>query len=123
MLEAQSMGMNSVGIDFDLKFCKMSQDNLLANDFESSIINADYKYLKEIESSFEGVVTDIPYGKNSKVKDNPEKIICDLMKVIPRRKKFAIMCKKGLEEKIDEEVNRRYDIYRHKSLTRTILVR
>lgn len=122
LMEAESLGMNSIGIDFEFKFCKISKKNLEANGFESLIINADYRYLETIKSRFDGLVTDIPYGKNTKIKEDPRRTILFLMKIIPKRKKFAIMCKRGLVGKT-EEINRCYDIYTHKSLTRTILVR
>lgn len=121
LLEAQSMGINAIGLDFDFKTCKISQKNLEANGLESLVINADYKYLEKIKTEFDGIVTDIPYGKNTKINEDPRETISELMKMISKRKKIAIMCKKGFEDKI--EANRHYDIYTHKSLTRTILVR
>lgn len=122
LVEAESMGINSIGLDFDFKICNVSKKSLVANGFGSLVINADYRYLEKIKNKFDGIVTDIPYGKNTKISENPRKTISELLKIIPKRKKFAIMYKKGLEKKI-EGANRHYDIYTHKSLTRTILVR
>jgi tRNA (guanine10-N2)-dimethyltransferase len=43
--------------------------------------------------------------------------------ILPKRKKIAIMCKKGFEKKLKINPIKKYEIYRHKSLTRTILIK
>jgi len=46
LLQAESMGMRSIGIDFDKKMCKISKQNLKENQFNSKVVNADYTHLK-----------------------------------------------------------------------------
>ena len=121
LLEAQSMGIKAVGIDFDEKMCKISKDNLKANKFSAEIYNQSYEYLDQIK--FDGIVTDLPYGTASKVSEPPKKIMKKFVSKIPRKAKFAIMCKKGLEDDIKLNLTKKYEIYRHKSLTRMILVK
>ncbi len=123
LLEAQSMGIKCIGIDFDKKMCQISKKNLQANRFNhAQIHNANYDYMLQITDSFDGIVTDLPYGTASKVSEKPEKLFQSFAAKIPK-KKFAVMCKKGLEKNLKINPTKKYEIYRHKSLTRVILVR
>jgi tRNA (guanine10-N2)-dimethyltransferase len=123
LLEAQSMGIKSIGIDFDKKMCQISKKNLQANNFDSQIFNENYDYMLQIRDSFDGIVTDLPYGTASKVSEPPEKLLHNFATKIPKKTKFAIMCKKGLEKDLKLNPTKKYEIYRHKSLTRVILVK
>ena len=123
LLEAESMGIKAIGIDFDEKMCKISQDNLKANKFSSTVYNQNYDYMTEIKDSFDGIVTDLPYGTASKVSEPPKKLMKSFVSKIPKKAKFAIMCKKGLDEGVKLNLTKKYEIYRHKSLTRMILVK
>jgi tRNA (guanine10-N2)-dimethyltransferase len=121
LLEAQTMGIKSIGIDFDEKMCKITKDNLKKNGFSGEIYNQSYDYMDQI--SFDGIVTDLPYGTASKVSEPPKKIMKKFVSKIPKKAKFAIMCKKGLDDGIRLNLTKKYEIYRHKSLTRMILVK
>lgn len=123
LLEAQSMGIRSMGIDFDKKMCQIARKNLKANSFDGEVINQNYDHMLQIKERFDGIVTDLPYGTASKVSEPPQKLIQDFASKIPKRKKFAIMCKKGLDENLKINPTKKYEIYRHKSLTRVILVK
>lgn len=123
LLEAESMGIKSIGIDFDEKMYVASKNNVTANDYDSKIINANYSHLKKIIDQYDGVVTDVPYGMASKSSEVPQKLFQNLISIIPKRKKFVVMCKKGFENKIKFKPSKKYEIYRHKSLTRTIMVK
>src|SRR5574342_87197 len=57
LLEAESMGIKSMGIDFDKKMCIVAKKNIVANGYHSKIINAGYEHIKKI--SFDGIVTDL----------------------------------------------------------------
>jgi tRNA (guanine10-N2)-dimethyltransferase len=123
LLEAKSMGINAIGIDFDKRMCKMSKDNLAANNFECEIYNDNYDYMLKIKDRIDGIVTDLPYGTASKVSDQPQRLAEEFAANLPRHKKFAIMCKKGAEKNLKLKITKKYEIYRHKSLTRMILVK
>ena len=123
LLEAESMGLKSVGIDFDEKMCSMSKDNLKENNFKSKVINQSYDYMLQIKDHFDGIVTDLPYGTASKVSEPPQKLVQNFVSKIPQGKKFAIMCKKGLDANLKIKLTKKYEIYRHKSLTRMILIK
>jgi tRNA (guanine10-N2)-dimethyltransferase len=123
LLEAESMGIHAIGLDFDEKMYNISKENLEANGYKSKIIKTDFSQLIKMKDEFDGIVTDLPYGTASKSSENPEKLMKKFVSILPKRKKIAIMCKKGFEKKLKINPIKKYEIYRHKSLTRTILIK
>lgn len=123
LLEAESMGIHAIGVDFDEKMFQISKENLDVNGYRSKLIKDDFSKLKNISVEFDGIVTDLPYGRASKTSENPEEILKKFVSILPRKKKIAIMCKKGFEKRLKINPIKKYEIYRHKSLTRTILVK
>ena len=123
LLEAESMGIKAIGVDFDEKMCDITKQNLLANGFNSKIIKGDFSKFTTMKDKFDAIVTDLPYGTASKSSENPQDLIKKFVSMLPRRKKIAIMCKKGFEKKLKINPIKKYEIYRHKSLTRVILIK
>ena len=123
LLEAESMGIHGIGIDFDEKMYKISKENLKENGYKSKVIKADFREISKLAKNFDGIVTDLPYGRASRLSENPEDILKEFLQIIPKRKKIAIMYKKELDKNLKLEGTKKYKIYRHKSLTRTILIR
>ncbi len=122
LLEAESMGIRSVGIDFDKKMCDISERNLAQNGYESRVINSTFDYIKKIKDDIDSVVTDVPYGSASRSSVAPKKLIQDFVSVLPKKMTLVMVYKKGMD--IDElEKAKKYEVYRHKSLTRMIVVR
>jgi tRNA (guanine10-N2)-dimethyltransferase len=97
LLEAESMGINSIGIDFDKIMCKITRKNLAANGFGSKVINSGYEGILDIMDTIDGIVTDLPYGISSRASVSPKKLIKDFVSVIPKREKLVMVYKKGLE--------------------------
>ena len=123
LLEAESMGIHSIGIDFDDKMSKISEKNLSANGYDSEVINAGFEYLNEIQDKFDGLITDLPYGRASKTSEKPELLIQRFISSIPKKKKLVLMYKDDADKSLKIHPTKKYKIYRHKSLTRTILVK
>lgn len=123
LLEAESMGIHAIGLDFDEKMYQMSKENLDANGYKSKLIKDDFSALQKITGEIDGIVTDLPYGRASKASENPEEILKKFVAILPKKKKIAIMCKKGFEKKLKINPLKKYEIYRHKSLTRVILIK
>jgi len=123
LLEAENMGIKSIGVDFDEKMCNFTRENLAINGFNSKIIQGDFSQFTTMKDNFDAIVTDLPYGMASKTSEDPQELIKKFVSMLPRRKKIAIMCKKGFEKKLKMNPSKSYDIYRHKSLTRTILIK
>ena len=123
LLEAESMGIHAIGLDFDEKMYKISKENLKANGYKSKVFKSDFQELLKISKKFDGIVTDLPYGIASKVSEKPEEILKKFFSILPRRKRMAIMYKKELDSNLKLGGLKKYEIYRHKSLTRTILIK
>jgi tRNA (guanine10-N2)-dimethyltransferase len=123
LLEAESMGIKAIGVDFDEKMFEISKENLAINRYNSKLVKGDFSQFTSMKDKFDGIVTDLPYGTASKVSENPQELIKKFVAMLPRRKKIAIMCKKGFEKQLKMDPSKTYDIYRHKSLTRTILIK
>ncbi len=123
LLEAESMGIHGIGIDFNEEMCDIAKKNLKANGFKSEVLEDDFHKLSEISGKFHGIVTDLPYGRNSKTKKEPKETLKDFFSIIPKKKRFAIMFKKELGNDLKLKGLKKYEIYRHKSLTRTILIK
>ena len=71
-LESESMGINAIGIDFDENMCEISKENLKINNYKSKILKSDFQKLVKISNDFDGIVTDLPYGRSSKASEKPE---------------------------------------------------
>ena len=123
LLEAESMGIHAIGLDFDKKMCEITKENLKINKYKSKIINSDFQEMVKISGKYDGIVTDLPYGRSSKASEKPEEILKKFISILPKRKKIAIMYKKELEGNLKLKGLKKYEIYRHKSLTRTILIK
>jgi tRNA (guanine10-N2)-dimethyltransferase len=122
LLEAESMGIKSIGVDFDPRMCNITRENLAVNGFMSKVINSTYHEIQQIKDKIDAIVTDPPYGIASRSSVSPKKLIKDFISILPKRKKLVLVYKKGLDV---EEMSKakKYEIYRHKSLTRVIAVR
>ena len=123
LLEAEQMGIHAIGLDFDEKMCEISKENLKANGYKSQVVQSDFQELSKISEKFDGIVTDLPYGTSSKISEKPQEILKKFFSIIPKRKKIAIMYKKELDNNLKLSGLKKYHIYRHKSLTRTILIK
>ncbi len=120
LLEAELMGIKTVGMDFDPEMCGITKKNLALNGFKSQVINASYHDIKKMTGKIDAFVTDLPYGISSKSSTEPEKLAKEFVSIIPKRKKLVLVYKKGFDLNIKAK---KYEIYRHKSLTRVIMVR
>ncbi len=123
LLEAESMGIRGIGLDFDEKMCDIAKENLKANKYRSEVIKSEFQELSKISDKFDGIVTDLPYGIASKTTEKPQEILKKFFSIIPKQKKVAIMYKEELDFNSELKGLKKYHIYRHKSLTRTILIK
>jgi tRNA (guanine10-N2)-dimethyltransferase len=111
-----------MGIDFDPRMCDISRKNLAMNGFKSIVINSTSDHLLQIKDKIDAIVTDVPYGISSKSSASPKRLVNDFISIVPKRKKLVLVYKKGLDIEGMEKA-KKYEIYRHKSLTRVIAVR
>ncbi len=120
LLEAESMGIKSIGMDFDPEMCGITKRNLALNGFKSQVINSSFYEIKKIMKKIDAIVTDLPYGISSKSSIQPQKLVKEFVGIIPKKKKLVMVYKKGFDVPIKAK---KYEIYRHKSLTRVIMVK
>ena len=120
LLEAESMGIKTIGMDFDPEMCGITKKNLALNNFKSQVINSSFYEIKKIMKKIDAIVTDLPYGISSKSSTEPQKLVKEFVSVIPKKKKLVMVYKKGFDVPIKAK---KYEIYRHKSLTRVIISR
>lgn len=122
LLQGESMGIRSIGMDFDRLMCNITSKNLEGNGFKSDIINSTYNGILQLNAKTDAIITDLPYGTASRSSVSPKMIIKDFVSIVPKKIKLVMVYKKGLDI---EELNKakKYEIYRHKSLTRVIAVR
>ncbi len=123
LLEAESMGIHGIGLDFDEKMCEIAKANIKVNGYNSKVIKSEFQELSKISDRFDGIVTDLPYGTSSKTSEKPQEILKKFFVCIPKRKRVAIMYKKEMDFNSKLKGLKKYHIYRHKSLTRTILIK
>jgi tRNA (guanine10-N2)-dimethyltransferase len=123
LLEAESMGIHAIGLDFDEKMCNIAKENIKDNGYHSEVLKSEFQELTKISGKFDGIVTDLPYGTASKASEKPQEILKKFFSILPKRKKVAIMYKKELDINSKLSGLKKYHIYRHKSLTRTILIK
>src|SRR5574337_674646 len=90
LLEAESMGIHSIGIDFDPKMCDITRKNLAANGYKSIVINSTYDHIQKIKNEVDAIVTDVPYGTASRSSAAPRKIVQDFISVLPKKMKLEI---------------------------------
>lgn len=122
LLEGESMGIRSLGIDLDMRMCRISGKNLARNSYKPMVINSAFGYVKGIEKRIDAVVTDLPYGTSSRSSAPPRRLLQDFLSVVPKKMRLVMVYKKGLGIE-DLEWSKKYEIFRHKSLTRVIVVR
>ena len=103
--------------------CNLTRENLELNNYNSKVLKSDFQELVKISNNFDAIVTDLPYGKSSKTSEKPEEILKRFISIVPKNKKIAVMFKKELDPKMKLKGLKKYQIYRHKSLTRTILIK
>lgn len=120
LLEAESMRIHGIGIDFDKNMCNIAKENLAVNGYHSKIINSTYQDIQKIKVN--AIVTDVPYGISSKASMSPKKLLQDFLSLVPKKMKVVIVYKKGLDVDALGKA-KKYEIFRHKSLTRVIAVR
>ena len=123
LLEAESMGIHGIGLDFDEKMCKIAKENLKVNKYHSEVIKSEFQGLSKMSDKFDGIVTDLPYGTASKTSEKPQEILKKFFGSLPKKKRVAIMYKKELDFNSKLTGLKKYHIYRHKSLTRTIPIK
>lgn len=126
LIEAGKMNLKAVGYDIDkimLKRAKINLDYYKIKDYK--LINKD---ARKIKNKIDFVVTDLPYGKNTK-KTNLQRLYPDFLKNLKKilTKKAVIIFPdfidyKKLIKKSKLKIEKEFSYYIHKSMTKKIVL-
>lgn len=126
LIESGLMGLKSTGIDLDLEMtirAKLNLEHFKLKNFE--IFNQDaLSWTKKIEV----VVTDIPYGKSSKLCQDLKELVVDFVKKYEKLTKRMILVHPNrihvnkLIRNTNWKISEQHEIYVHRSLTRVVSI-
>ncbi|MEM3585048.1 MAG: THUMP domain-containing protein [Candidatus Woesearchaeota archaeon] len=126
LIEAALIGMKAEGSDIDEDMLKLCAQNLKHLGIRAKIFRLD---ATQISKPLEYVVSDLPYGKSSKLSEEKEKLYAKFIKVLELRLKgTAVLCINKKDYSMFRERLKRikieavFDHYIHKSLTKRIMV-
>ena len=128
LIEAGLLGIKVIGFDIDrimLKRAKINLDYVKVQGYELILKDAT-----TISKHFDYIVTDLPYGRNSKLSEKELEILyLKFFKVLKKIKvKKAVVglpdfvSYKSLIKKAGLKIKKEFDWYLHKSLTKKILI-
>lgn len=126
LLEAANIGINAAGTDISSAMIERARANIAVEPPEiQSRLNLTQMDAFDFNLHVECVATDLPYGKSSKLNSTLENLMSQfLAHYSALTDKMAVCFPKGTKIEISSKWIKKYefDIYIHKSLTRTILV-
>jgi len=126
LIEAEMLGIRSVGSDFDPLMAAGSRQNITTSD----LLLADATRLPFLSQSFDTVVTDFPYGQSVCIKktDTMDNLYADaieeIRRVIKHGRRAVVVTHKDISDIAGQHMTilQRHEQRVHKSLTRRILV-
>jgi tRNA (guanine10-N2)-dimethyltransferase len=121
LIEAGLQGFKTKGIDIDEDMIRRAKKNLAAFNLESDLIVGDATEFKE---EVDYIVTDLPYGLNTKGKDL-EQLYTKFLDNLNLKKRAVIVFPDFVDWKklvTKFKIKGEYKLYVHKSLTRTVTI-
>ncbi|MBN1175279.1 hypothetical protein JXA48_01410 [Candidatus Woesearchaeota archaeon] len=125
VIEGALMGLKVKGSDIDKAMVVRAKENALAYDLDLDLeVNDALRLTKKTEC----IITDLPYGKNSKISSELVNLYCDFFAVADSLTDTIIVGSHedtDIDAYLDEtnfEVYKEFPIYVHKSMTRTISI-
>ncbi len=86
LIEAADMGIIATGIDIDERMVGGCKENLEFLGYEAEVIHGDaFEWVKEMRGKFQGLSTDIPYGRSSTLSGKKKN---EFLKKLPRVLEF-----------------------------------
>lgn len=127
LIEAGLMRFNTVGYDISDKMLKMCENNL--DYFKIKRFHLEKRDARHLSMPVDYVVTDLPYGKSSKINDNIENLYLDFLQTLFKILKYKAVIifpdfidHRALLNKTNFIVEHEFSIYIHKNLTRNIVL-
>ena len=125
IIEGSLMGLEVKGSDIDEMMIKRAKENAKAYDIEMDV---KVKDALKIDEKTECIVTDLPYGKNSKLSTELIDLYCDFFTVANGLTDTIVVgahADTDIDAYLDEsdfQIYKQFPIYVHKSMTRTITI-
>ena len=130
LIEAGLMGIKTVGSDVQSMMVYGTQMNTGYYGLDCALLIQDARKLGLSDESVEAVVTDLPYGRSSRIQAQSyaqlrSEAIAEIYRVLKKDKRAVVISYTPIENDIEEagfSIDERHSQYVHKSLTRTIVV-
>jgi len=130
LIEAGLMGIKTVGSDVQSMMVYGTQMNIGYYGLDCALLIQDARKLGLSDESVDTVVTDLPYGRSSRIQAQSyaelrSEAIVEIYRVLKKDKRAVIISYTPIENDIEEagfSIDERHTQYVHKSLTRTIVV-
>lgn len=121
LIESSLQGLQTTGYDFETKMIRAAKKNLKHYNLNAKLIHKDgLQPLKKVEC----IVTDIPYGKNSKIQTTTKEFLLTFLTNYHPYTNTIVVChpKKTVLPKTKWNTKTQIHQYLNKSLSRTISV-
>jgi len=119
LLEAGLLGFELIGQDISPKMIEMSKENL---DFYGIEADLTQKDASDIKNRFDAVVTELPFGKNTKVEGDLKKLYERFLKAAYDSTDVMVVSFPEIEVDLcGWKRKQEFSIYLHKSLTKRVL--
>ncbi len=125
IIEAAVMKLNPIGSDIDERMLNLTKKNLKYYRLNAKIFKKD---ATKIKKSYNYIVTDLPYSKNTRTQDLKKlykAFLTNLKKILKTRAVIvfpSFIKHKALIKNANLKLKGNYEYYLHKSLSRTICV-
>ncbi|MBW2971991.1 hypothetical protein KY359_03045 [Candidatus Woesearchaeota archaeon] len=127
LIEAGLMRFNTVGYDISDRMLLMCEKNL--DYFKIKRFRLEKRDSTHLTNLIDYVVTDLPYGKGSKVTESPEQLYANFLKALWKILRYRAVLifpstvnHKKILNQTDFVVEHEFNVYVHKSLSRNIVV-
>ncbi|HXY87392.1 MAG TPA: THUMP domain-containing protein [Candidatus Acidoferrales bacterium] len=130
LIEAGLMGIKTVGSDAQSMMVYGTQMNTGYYGLDCALLIQDARKLGLSDESVEAVVTDLPYGRSSRIQAQSyaqlrSEAIAEIYRVLKKGKRAVVISYTPIKNDIEEagfSIDELHSQYVHKSLTRTIIV-
>jgi tRNA (guanine10-N2)-dimethyltransferase len=124
LIEAARLNFKTKGQDIDKRAIGKAKLNLLHLGYDN--VKLERKDALEMKGKYSAIVTDLPYGKNSKINKELKQLYKEFFNVAAKHTKLLVV---GLEAKIDIDkalkewkIINFFEIYIHKNLSKKIYI-
>ncbi len=129
LLEAAAVGAHAIGVDAVEEMVSGARENLEHYGLFADVLHGDARDLPLEDSSVDAIVTDLPYGRSSKVVGRLRELYLssfrEMYRVLKRGRRAVVVCDKDISGPLSAagfKLIRSFKWYVHSSLTRRVFV-